>query len=106
MIGLNYLKELRIRPLAMRDLMQRLMDSHEEPSSVAIHSNLEYLSTHPLSANRINYIERTVENDDSFDYKPVNIDLAKSIWQDLKKDIEEDEDDLDNQEYNNSVEMQ
>ena len=104
MIGLEYLKELRIRPLAMRDLMQRLMDSHEASSSVTINSNLEYLSTHPLSANRINYIERTVEDDDSFDYESVNIELAKSIWQELKKDIEEEDDDDD--EYDDSEEMQ
>lgn len=89
LVGLEYLKKVRIRPEAMIDLFQRFLDYTEEDDlidmSETAQSGMEYLSTHPLTMNRINYIQEIIDGDSGFEYQNVEIQRAEEIWLQLKE---------------------
>ncbi len=85
MVGLEYLKQSKIRPQAMIDLFKRLMEeSGEEEITEEIGSSLEYLSTHPLTTNRMDYIRDWIDGDPAFNYAHTDIIRAQEIWLQLK----------------------
>jgi len=58
LVGLEYLKQNKIRPQAMMDLFYRLMEeTGEDEMTEELGTKMEYLSTHPLSSNRMGYIK-------------------------------------------------
>lgn len=88
-IGLSYLKKSKIRPEAMRDLFMRLLESSEISEELdekfeKYSSKLEILSSHPLSKNRIAYIDEIIEQDSSFHYETKDMFRAMEIWEELK----------------------
>ena len=88
--GLAYLKTSKIRPKAMMDLFERLMMANTLPEEIEKYkdkaeSNLEFLSSHPLTQHRIDYIEELIDGDDAFDYRAVNIERAQVLWEALKE---------------------
>lgn len=93
-VGLVYLKEIGIRPSAMMDLFKRLMEESELPDDLLpdkMEKTLEFLSTHPLTKNRIKYIQEIIDTDATYDYPGADIADARLIWEELKKDILEKE---------------
>lgn len=84
-VGLDYLKASKIRPQAMMDLFSRLMEGTDEDEvTETLGTSMEYLSTHPLTSNRISYIQDLIDSDDSFDYPHADIPRAREVWEELK----------------------
>lgn len=81
-VGLEYLKENNIRPQAMSDLFGHFADFDNAPKE--IEKGIEFLSTHPLSKNRIAYIQESIESNPTFNYEAVDKARAEEIWQELK----------------------
>jgi len=87
-VGLDYLQESGIRPQAMMDLFERLLEAsilndefmdHQQK----VEENLEFLSSHPLTRKRIEYIEQLISADSKFNYNAVDILEAHEIWDQL-----------------------
>lgn len=87
--GLDYLQELQIDPQGMVNLFKRLETELELGDFI---DGLEYLSTHPLTENRIDYLQELIDTQERFDYEGVQIERAKEIWEQLKEmsDYEEE----------------
>lgn len=124
MVGMQNLRDLGIRPSAMRDLFERFLEIQnifdlkdddnddgidqvvgkgevadtligEEDKGIRFDSilkkiersseGLEILSTHPLSKNRIKYIEDLIENNSSYNISPKDNLRAEELWLELKE---------------------
>jgi len=93
-VGLEYLKDNNIRPRAMKDLFKRLMDTSEVAEG-ELASTMEFLSTHPLSSKRIEYIQEIIDTDAGFNYEGADILAAREIFEELMFDIGNEPDDED-----------
>lgn len=87
-VGMEYLKELQIRPDAMVDLFSRL---EEKGMAGKFSKQLEYLSTHPLSGNRMKNLLQIISDNDTYQYEEREIPEAKEIFNELKRDKELEE---------------
>lgn len=85
-VGMEYLRELQIRPDAMIDLFSRL---EEKGMAGKFSKQLEYLSTHPLSGNRMKHLLEIISENDSYQYEERNIPDAMEIFEGLKRFEEE-----------------
>ena len=81
--GLNYLKELQIQPEAMVNLFRRLSGKDEDVSK--LEKGIEFLSTHPLTEKRIEYLKEIIASDQNYQYETIEIERAKEIWEELKQ---------------------
>jgi len=87
--GLEYLRESQIRPEAMVDLFKRIAGDSDSSQVIKLDDKrMEYLSTHPLTTNRITYLKELI-NDDSYSYEPKEVARAKEIWEELKENVGE-----------------
>ena len=93
-VGLEYLKDNNIRPRAMKDLFKRLMDTSEVAEG-ELASTMEFLSTHPLSSKRIEYIQEIIDTDAGFNYEGADILAAREIFEELMFDVGNEPDDED-----------
>lgn len=92
-LGLEYLKENRIRPEAMVDLFSRLLEAEKLPEQLDEYKSraekgLEFLSSHPLTSRRISYIEKIIEEDPEFRYRPATNPSAEAIWKQLMDQLD------------------
>jgi Zn-dependent protease with chaperone function len=84
-VGLQYLKESKIRPNAMYNLFERLKgETPEIETDVDIEKSLEYFQTHPATSNRMENITEIIDSDISYQYTPKTCNRAKAIWMLLK----------------------
>lgn len=81
--GLNMLIEHNIRPSAMIDLFERLRVENETVEGILKH--LEVLSSHPLTQNRIKYINKFLGDKNLLTYQGKSNRRAQEIWEKLKK---------------------
>ncbi len=90
MVGLEYLKKSQIRASAMIDLFSRLKSKKKigDYEISKIEQGIEFLSTHPSSENRMDYIKEQIDNDISFKYEAIDISVAARIWEELKNDLD------------------
>ncbi len=86
LVGLEYLKNSQIRPSAMVDLFTSL--SKDLGMVKKLEKPMEFLSTHPSTGNRIEYIESIIEKDRDFNYEPKDNNKAQEIWYQLKSEID------------------
>lgn len=80
-VGFEYLVSQNINPIAMAQLFERLKDGDEEISD--LDKGMEFMSTHPLTQRRIEYIEEMLEEKAHNIHFPTN-ERAKEIWRKLK----------------------
>lgn len=90
MVGLEYLKNSKIRGSAMIDLFSRLESAQKigDLDLSSVEKGMEYLSTHPSTGNRMTYIKEHIEGDVSFDYVGIDNEIAARIWDELKNDLD------------------
>lgn len=81
LFGLQLMVDSEIDPAAMRLLFERLFDEHKELEGIMSH--VELLSTHPLTTNRINYIETWLDSAQLNNYEGHNRARAKELWREL-----------------------
>jgi len=81
--GLEMLAENKIDPYGLRDVFLNILDMPELENSKE-GKVLTYLSTHPLSGTRVEYIEEIIRNDDAYNYPYKEDDRLQEIWEILK----------------------
>jgi beta-barrel assembly-enhancing protease len=81
-VGLQYLKNSKINPSAMQSLFQKMMDEEALPDNIS--DKMEFLSSHPLSKNRVDYIYQLICDDSSFKYETTSMPRAEQLWLELK----------------------
>jgi len=107
LVGLQYLKILKIRPSAMIDFFKRLQESTEEvmdeikedididlEDTDGYENRLEYLQTHPTTKNRMKYLSDIITSDPEYQYEFEDNEEAKRIWLELKENIGEESSDI------------
>ncbi len=82
MVGLQYMSEQHIDPNGMIELFEILLSEHENEHEQAS-KMIEFMSTHPLTQKRIDYIKEAIAEADSQSNYQDNVE-AKRIFELLK----------------------
>jgi len=79
-VGLSLLRDAKINPSGMVDLFKRLNTEME----IDVGNALELFSTHPLTKDRINYLNEIISTDDSYQYQLGEHDDLERIFEEIK----------------------
>ncbi len=81
--GLDMLIENDIEPEAMLRLFERLLEENKEVEEIL--KDLELLSTHPLTDNRMDYIKDYIESKGLLGYLGKKNEKAEMLWKKIKE---------------------
>jgi predicted Zn-dependent protease len=81
--GLDMLIERDIEPEAMLRLFERILEENKELEEFL--KDLELLSTHPLTDNRMDYIKDYIESKGLIGYLGKKNEKAEMLWKKIKE---------------------
>jgi len=83
LVGLEFMKQSRMRPEALSDFFEKLSVGSEIEDGVWT-KRLELLSTHPMGSTRRAYILETIADDAGFEYEPDVRPELEDLWSSLR----------------------
>lgn len=80
-LGLTLMKRARIDPCGFKKFLERL-----QSKEVPVPREMEWLSTHPATGNRIAELEKLIKEQGNFDLEPLDVD-----WQKIKEILDKED---------------